>query len=317
MPHLRLANDNHYYLRFQWSDVERELMKGRVASEDGRPARMHQRRPQLLGGVAIANGIRRKHHYDCQTLELIQRSSQIQRHADIVTTQCDAFILDLKKSLLEHAEPLLAANEAIAVLDMLCSFAHLATTQNYVRPIISDNLVLKGARHPVVEARKKNFVPNDVYLGDQGARFQVVTGGNMSGKSTFIRSVALIQIMAQIGSFVPATYAATPLCDRLFTRLSTEDKPESNLGTFGVEMTEMNMILRYRPNDKHDTRTLESANFSYRRVTENSLVIIDELGRGTSTKEGLSIALAMSEKLIKAGCRVFFATHFTELGESK
>ncbi|KAH6650440.1 muts domain V-domain-containing protein [Chaetomium tenue] len=293
VPQLRLASDNHYYLRFQWSDVERELTRGQAASEDGRPARMHQRRPQRLGGVAIANGIRRKHHYDCQTLELIQRSSQIQRHADIVTTQCDTFIIGLKKSLLGHAEALLAVNEAIAVLDMLCSFAHLATTQNYVRPIISDNLVLKGARHPVVEARKENFVPNDVYLGDQGARFQVVTGGNMSGKSTFIRTVALIQIMAQVGSFVPATYAAIPLCDRLFTRLSTEDKPENNLGTFGVEMTEMNMILR--------------------RVTENSLVIIDELGRGTSTKEGLSIALAMSEELIKKGCRVFFATHFTEL----
>ncbi|KAK3300674.1 muts domain V-domain-containing protein [Chaetomium fimeti] len=292
-PQLRLANDNHYYLRFQWSDVERELMRSEVASEDERPARMQHRRPRLLGGVGIVNGIRRKHHYDCQTLELIQRSSQIQRHADIVTAQCDTFIMELKKSLLEHAEVLLAVNEAIAVLDMLCSFAHLATTQNYVRPIISDNLVLKGARHPVVEARKQNFVPNDVYLGDHGARFQVVTGGNMSGKSTFIRSVALIQILAQVGSFVPATYAAIPVCDRLFTRLSTEDKPESNLGTFGVEMTEMNMILR--------------------RVTDNSLVIIDELGRGTSTKEGLGIALAMSEELIKTGCRVFFATHFTEL----
>ncbi|KAH6854069.1 muts domain V-domain-containing protein [Chaetomium sp. MPI-CAGE-AT-0009] len=292
-PQLRLANDNHYYLRFQWSDVERELIKSQVASEDGRPARIQHRTPRLLGGVGIVNGIRRKQHYDCQTLELIQRSSQIQRHADIVTAQCDTFIMELKKSLLDHAEALLAVNEAIAVLDMLCSFAHLATTQNYVRPIISDNLVLKGARHPVVEARKENFVPNDVYLGDHGARFQVVTGGNMSGKSTFIRAVALIQILAQVGSFVPATYAAIPICDRLFTRLSTEDKPESNLGTFGVEMTEMNMILR--------------------RVTENSLVIIDELGRGTSTKEGLSIALAMSEELIKTRCRVSFATHFTEL----
>jgi DNA mismatch repair protein MSH4 len=244
-PELRLGNDNHYYLRFQWSDVERELSKDQVATGSVRPAGVHHRRPRPLGGVATVNGIRRKQHYDCQTLELIQRSSQIQRHADIVTTQSDRFIVDLKKSLLEHGESLLAVNEALAVLDMLCSFAHLATTQNYVRPIISDNLVLKGARHPVVEVRKKNFVPNDVYLGGQGARFQVVTGGNMSGKSTFIRTIALIQIMAQVGSFVPATYAAVPMCDRLFTRLSTEDKPESNMGTFAVEMTEMNMILRY------------------------------------------------------------------------
>ncbi|KAK4129092.1 hypothetical protein N657DRAFT_686488 [Parathielavia appendiculata] len=293
VPELRLANDNHYWLRFQWSDVERELAKDQVPTEDGRSGGARTLRPQLLGGVQIVNGIRRKHHYDCQTLELIQRSSQIQRHADIVTAQSDTFVADLKKSLLEHAEPLLAVNEAIAVLDMVCSFAHLATTQNYVRPIISDNLVFKGARHPIVEARKPNFVPNDVYSGDNGGRFQVVTGGNMSGKSTFIRTIALIQIMAQVGSFVPASYAAIPICDRLFTRLSTEDKPESNLGTFAVEMSEMNMILR--------------------QVTKDSMVIVDELGRGTSPKEGLAIALSMTDELIKTGCRVFFATHFTEL----
>jgi DNA mismatch repair protein MSH4 len=243
-PELRLANDNHYYLRFQWSDVERELMRQQVGTESGESSTIRHWRPRPLGGVGIVNGIRRKQHYDCQTLELIQRSSQIQRHADIITGQSDRFVVDLKKSLMEHAESLLSVNEAIAVLDMLSSFAYLATTQNYVRPIISDNLVLKGARHPVIEVRKQNFVPNDVYSGDDGARFQIVTGGNMSGKSTFIRSIALAQIMTQVGSFVPATYAAIPICDRLFTRLSTEDKPESNLGTFAVEMTEMNMILR-------------------------------------------------------------------------
>jgi DNA mismatch repair protein MSH4 len=244
-PELRFASDNHYWLRFQLSDVERELRKDQAPTEDGRAGGPRNWRTRVLGGVRIVNGVRRKQHYDCQTLELIQRSSQIQRHADIVTTQSDAFVADVKKALLGHAEPLLAVNEAVAVLDMVCSFAHLATTQNYVRPIISDNLVLKGARHPVVEARRENFVANDVYSGDNGARFQVVTGGNMSGKSTFIRTIALIQVMAQVGSFVPATYAAVPICDRLFTRLSTEDKPESNLGTFSVEMSEMNMILRY------------------------------------------------------------------------
>ncbi|KAK4098573.1 hypothetical protein N658DRAFT_454814, partial [Parathielavia hyrcaniae] len=292
-PELRLANDNHYWLRFQWSDIKRELVMSQAPSENGRGGGSQSLRPRFLGSVQIVNGTRRKHHYDCQTLELIQRSCQIQRHADIVTAQSDTFVADLKRALLEHAEPLLAVNEAIAVLDMVCSFAHLATTQNYVRPIISDNLVLKDARHPVVEARRPNFVPNDVYSGDNGGRFQVVTGGNMSGKSTFIRTIALIQIMAQMGSFVPATYAAIPICGRLFTRLSTEDKPESNLGTFAVEMSEMNMILR--------------------QVSKDSMVIVDELGRGTSTKEGLAIALSMTEELIKKGCRVFFATHFTEL----
>jgi DNA mismatch repair protein MSH4 len=313
-PELRLANDNHYYLRFQWSEVEREIMRQQTGTESGESSRVRHWRPRPLGGVGTVNGIRRKQHYDCQTLELIQRSSQIQRHADIITGQSDRFVVDLKKSLMEHAESLLAVNEAIAVLDMLSSFAYLATTQNYARPIISDNLVLKGARHPVVEVRKPNFVPNDVYSGDDGARFQIVTGGNMSGKSTFIRTVALIQVMAQVGSFVPATYAGIPICDRLFTRLSTEDKPESNLGTFAVEMTEMNMVLRYQAPDLISP-SCPSLTFVDRQITKDSLVIIDELGRGTSTKEGLAVALAMSEKLIETGCRVFFATHFTELGK--
>ncbi|KAK4132768.1 hypothetical protein BT67DRAFT_443453 [Trichocladium antarcticum] len=292
-PELRLGNDNHYYLRFQWSDVEREVTRHLAAASINNTVGVQHWRQRVIGGVETVNGIRRKKHYDCQTVELIQKSSRIQRQADVVTAQSDKYVVELKKSLLDYAQSLLNLSEATAVLDMLCSFAHLATTQNYVRPIITDNLVLKAARHPVVEVRKPNFVPNDVYSGDQGARFKVITGGNMSGKSTFIRSIAMIQVLAQIGSFVPAQYAAIPICDRLFTRLSTEDKPEGNLGTFAVEMTEMNVILR--------------------QVTKDSLVIIDELGRGTSTKEGLALALAMSEKLIETGCRVFFATHFTEL----
>jgi DNA mismatch repair protein MSH4 len=245
-PDLRLGTDNHYYLRFQWTDVERELARHKTPW------------PRLLGGVPTINGIRRKQYYDCQTIDLIQKSSRIQRQADIVTAQSDRVVIELKCALLEYVEHLLAVNEATALLDMLCSFAHLATTRNYVRPIISNSLVLKGARHPVMEVRKQNYVPNDVYSGDQAARFQVVTGGNMSGKSTFIRTVALVQILAQIGSFVPATYAAVPICDRLFTRLSTEDKPESNLGTFAVEMTEMNVILRYLSLSQHLSQSSDS-----------------------------------------------------------
>jgi DNA mismatch repair protein MSH4 len=246
-PDLRLGNDNHYYLRFQWSDVEREVTRHLTTTGNNKTVGVQHWRQRLIGGVGIINGIRRKKHYDCQTMELIQKSSQIQRQADIVTAQSDKSVVELKRSLFDHAESLLNLNEATAMLDMLCSFAHLATTQNYVRPIITDNLVLKAARHPVMEVRKPSFVPNDVYLGDHDARFKVITGGNMSGKSTFIRTIALIQVMAQIGCFVPAQYAALPICDRLFTRLSTEDKPESNLGTFAVEMAEMNVILRYQP----------------------------------------------------------------------
>ncbi|KAL2271389.1 hypothetical protein VTJ83DRAFT_760 [Remersonia thermophila] len=308
-PELRFLSDNHYYLRFQWSDVERELARQVAAAEGKDRVGTGYWRPLAFGGVVTVNGIRRKQHYDCQTLELIQRSSQIQRYADVVAAQSDRFVAELRIALLEHAETLLAVNEAMAVLDMICSFAHVATTQNYVRPTLSDSLVLKGARHPVLEVKKPNFVPNDVYSGDSGARLVFVTGGNMSGKSTFLKMIALMQIMMQVGSFVPATYAAMPICDTIYTRLSTEDKPESNMGTFAVEMAEMNAILRWAP----PWTVMEQVLTSGRQSSRSSLVIVDELGRGTSTVEGFSIALSIAEELIKRKPRVFFATHFTEL----
>lgn len=195
--------------------------------------------------MPILNGFRKNKYYNCHTIDLIRKSRNIQLQADLVSSQSDKFVVRLKQELLEHAGIMVELSDAIATLDMICSFAHVSTTQNYVRPVITDRLVLKGARHPVMETRRDNFVPNDVYSGSQASRFQIVTGGNMSGKSTFIKTVALIQVMAQMGCFVPAQYAAIPICDRLLTRLSTEDKPESNLGTFAVEMREMNLILRY------------------------------------------------------------------------
>ena len=194
--------------------------------------------------MAIVNGVRKKNSYQCQTIELIQRSRGIQLQADIVTMQSDKVVIELKKSLSQYAGALLEVGESIATLDMLCSFVQLSTTQNYVRPIISDTLVLQQARHAIIDVRKANFIPNDSYSGNDLHRFQIVTGSNMSGKSTYIKSMALIQILAQMGCYVPAQHASVSICDRLFTRLSTEDKPESNLGTFAVEMREMNLILR-------------------------------------------------------------------------
>ncbi|KAK3362382.1 muts domain V-domain-containing protein [Lasiosphaeria hispida] len=290
---LYLDNDRHYCLRFQWTDVEREITEGSTAAGSQRMRDPQHLRQCSIAGIAVVNGVRKKKHYLCQTMELLQKSRGIQLQADIVTMQSDKVVVGLREQLIEQAGPLFEMSDAIAMMDMLCAFTQLSTTQDYVRPVISDTLVLKAARHPIMEIRKSNFVSNDVYSGNQGARFQIVTGGNMSGKSTFIKTVALIQILAQMGCFVPARYAAVPICDRLFTRLSTEDKPESNLGTFGVEMREMNLILR--------------------QATKDSMVIIDELGRGTSPQDGVAIALAMSERLINTGPRVFFATHFTKI----
>ncbi|KAL1836944.1 hypothetical protein VTK73DRAFT_4870 [Phialemonium thermophilum] len=158
--------------------------------------------------------------------------------------------------------------EGLALLDMLASFAHSVTSMGYVRPVFSDTLALKSARHPVLgkvrprqspasaigdemtiltrssRQRRSSFVPND-YYGTDNHRLQVVTGYNMSGKSTYIRAVALLQVMAQIGCFVPAEYASFIVIRSLFSRLSTDDRIEANLSTFSVEMREVAFILRY------------------------------------------------------------------------
>ena len=137
-----------------------------------------------------------------------------------------------------------------------------------------------------------DFIPND-YFAKKHQNFNIVTGCNMSGKSTYIRAVALLQIMAQIGSFVPAEYASFPAMQNIFARLSLDDCLQANLSTFAMEMREMAFIQR--------------------NVDENSIVIIDELGRGTGTRDGLSIAIAMSEALIQTNALVWFATHFADL----
>jgi len=149
-----------------------------------------------------------------------------------------------------------------------------------------------GGRHPIVERFTQDFVENDLYM-DEKKRFTVITGPNMSGKSTFIRQVGLISLMAQIGSFVPARKTVLPVFDRIFTRMGARDDLAGGRSTFLVEMNEMALILL--------------------KATKKSLVLLDEVGRGTSTQDGISIAWAISEELISRECKVLFATHFIEL----
>ena len=181
------------------------------------------------------------------------------------------------------------------MLDMVSGFAHLATSQNYTRPELKPAVAIKNARHPIKEKFKDvNFVPNDVYATEQ-KRFQIVTGCNMSGKSTYIRSIVLMVVMAQIGSFVPADYAAFPIHHQLFARINFDDSIEANMSTFAAEMREIAYILR--------------------NIDRSSIAIIDELGRGTSTRDGLAIAIAISEALVGSKAFVWFVTHFTELAK--
>jgi len=183
----------------------------------------------------------------------------------------------------------------LSKIDVLASLALCALENNYVKPSFSDLILLKGSRHPIVEKFEKNFIKNDLKM-DPENKFMILTGPNMSGKSTFIRQIALTAIMAQIGSFVPADEAILPIFDRVFTRIGARDDVSSGKSTFLVEMSETALILRY--------------------ATEKSLVILDEVGRGTSTFDGISIAWAVSEYLYKVlNPYVIFATHYTELTE--
>ena len=198
-----------------------------------------------------------------------------------------------------RAASLVATADAVGCLDALTSLAAAALEHGWVRPVISEGLEvrIKDGRHPLVEASlgPGNFVPNDVDL-DEGSRVLLLTGPNMAGKSTFLRQVGLLVLMAQAGSFVPATSAQVGMVDRVFTRVGAQDAISQGLSTFMVEMVETANILHH--------------------ATRDSLVIFDEIGRGTSTYDGMSIAQAVVEHLHDApglGCRTLFATHFHEL----
>ena len=190
----------------------------------------------------------------------------------------------------------------IAELDALCSLAYVADKNNYVRPSLNTDGVIdiKGGRHPVVEKMLANdsFVENDTYLNNAESRISIITGPNMAGKSTYMRQTALITLMAQIGSFVPAESANIGLCDRIFTRVGASDDLASGQSTFMIEMNEVANILR--------------------NATKDSLLILDEIGRGTSTFDGLSIAWAVDEYIADPnilGAKTLFATHYHELTE--
>ena len=190
----------------------------------------------------------------------------------------------------------------IAELDALCSLAYVADKNNYVRPSLNTDGVIdiKGGRHPVVEKMLANdsFVENDTYLNNAESRISIITGPNMAGKSTYMRQTALITLMAQIGSFVPAESANIGLCDRIFTRVGASDDLASGQSTFMIEMNEVANILR--------------------NATKDSLLILDEIGRGTSTFDGLSIAWAVVEYIANTkllGAKTLFATHYHELTE--
>ncbi len=210
--------------------------------------------------------------------------------------------VDLRNWIATHAVRLRRTATAISQLDVLACFARLAAQRNYARPQLGSQqeLLIVGGRHPVIEKlceqRGERFVPNDLYLNETSHQILVITGPNMGGKSTYLRQAALIILMAQMGSFVPATEARLAITDRIFTRIGASDNLARGRSTFLVEMTEVAAILN--------------------TATASSLVLLDEVGRGTATFDGLSIAWAVVEHLAAfTKSRTLFATHYHELTE--
>lgn len=207
---------------------------------------------------------------------------------------------EIRKVVANNLDRIEKTAKAIATLDVLTSLANVASDNNYARPEVnqSSKIILKDSRHPVVEALLSGapFVPNDVTLDNDSNRVAIITGPNMAGKSTYMRQVALIVLMAQMGSFVPASYAEIGVVDSIFTRVGASDDLASGQSTFMVEMNEVANIVK--------------------KATKNSLLILDEIGRGTSTYDGMSIARAVLEFVAdkkKLGAKALFATHYHEL----
>ncbi|SFP61203.1 DNA mismatch repair protein MutS [Caldicoprobacter faecalis] len=210
--------------------------------------------------------------------------------------------LKIREEIARHVDRIQATAQIISTLDVLCSLARVAIENDYVRPeITTDGIIsIKEGRHPVVEKTLPSgmFVPNNTYLDKSDHRLMIITGPNMAGKSTYMRQVALIVLMAQIGSFVPAREAKIGIVDRIFTRIGASDDLSAGQSTFMVEMNEVANILH--------------------NATPDSLLILDEIGRGTSTFDGLSIAWAVIEYICtqkSLGCKTLFATHYHELTE--
>ena len=258
---------------------------------------------KLYNELVPENYIRKQTLVNCERY-ITEELKELETKILYANQRCQAreyeLFCDVRKSVGERFKEIQKAANALSCLDVLCSFAKVAQENNYVRPVVdeSDEISIKDGRHPVVESLVKDtlFVPNDTLLNQSDRRLALITGPNMAGKSTYMRQVAVIVLMAQIGSFVPAKSAHIGIVDKIFTRVGASDDLSSGQSTFMVEMTEVAHILE--------------------NATSSSLLIFDEIGRGTSTYDGMSIARAVMEYVnnpAKIGAKTLFATHYHEL----
>ncbi|XP_036397399.1 mutS protein homolog 4 [Megalops cyprinoides] len=255
-----------------------------------------------LEGIALPDGqlpaefmkvTKHKNNYSFTTADLIKMNDRCDEALREIFHMSYVVVCQLLATIHEHVHCLYKLSDAVSMLDMLLSLANACTISDYVRPEFTDTLAIKQGRHPILERISgRQPVSNNSYIAE-GSNFIIITGPNMSGKSTYLKQVALCQIMAQIGSFLPAEYASFRIADQIFTRIGVDDDFETNSSTFMVEMKEVSYITH--------------------NVSDRSLIIIDELGRGTSAEEGIGICHAVCEFLLKFRAFTLFATHFLEL----
>ncbi|NXF94883.1 MSH4 protein, partial [Eubucco bourcierii] len=234
-----------------------------------------------------------KNTYSFTSPDLIKMNERCQESLREIYHMTYLIVCKLLNEIYEHIHCLYKLADIVSMLDMLLAFAHACTLSDYVRPEFTDTLAIKQGWHPILEKiAVEKPVSNNTYL-TEGNNFVIITGPNMSGKSTYLRQIALCQIMAQIGSYVPAEYCSFRIAEQIFTRIGMDDDIETNASTFMKEMKEITYIIQ-NANDK-------------------SLIIIDELGRGTSAEEGIGICYAVCEYLLNLKAFTLFATHFLEL----
>ncbi|CAN9502162.1 unnamed protein product [Ophioblennius macclurei] len=234
-----------------------------------------------------------KNNYSFTTADLMKMNSRCDEALREIFHMSYVVICQLLSTVHQHIHCLYKLSDAISMLDMLLSLANACTISDYVRPEFTDTLAIKQGRHPVLERiAGQQPVSNNSYISE-GSNFVIITGPNMSGKSTYLKQVALCQIMAQIGSFVPAEYASFRVADQIFTRIGVDDDFETNSSTFMMEMKEVSYIIH--------------------NASDRSLIIIDELGRGTSAEEGIGICHSVCEFLLSLKAFTLFATHYLEL----
>ncbi|RKO98133.1 hypothetical protein CAUPRSCDRAFT_1605, partial [Caulochytrium protostelioides] len=229
------------------------------------------------------------------TLELLSLNNRLNESLTEVYLLSDSLIMELVEQIQPRIGILCHVSESLALLDVLASFAFDAQRRSMVRPEFTDTLAIKGGRHPILDAASPTLVANDTYCSG-GANVQIITGPNMSGKSTYLRQIGLLNIMAQIGSYVPAEYCSVRLAKRIAARMGNDDDLEGNASSFMLEMREMAAILH--------------------GLGPTDVILIDELGRGTGLTEGMALTYAICAHFAQQSAFVFLATHFLDLADT-